>query len=100
VDVRLAIVLMRFRAAAERCGEPLDHLTDAQLLLGLGRVCSEDAFEPGALLAAGVERVGPEWSFLLEAVRSVASEEEAKSWLLRRRTWSWLRKLLVEARGD
>jgi hypothetical protein len=100
VDVRLAIVLMRFRAAAERCGEPLDHLTDAQLLLGLGRICGEDDIESDALLAAGVERVGPEWGFLLEAARSVATEEVSRPWLLRRRAWSWLRRLLVEARGD
>lgn len=91
----MTVALLRFRAAAARCGEPFDQLSDEQLLTGLGRVCAEGTFASAALRAAGIERVGPEWAELLEVTRATCGGTEKKS----RSTRSLRRRILGAGAG-
>jgi hypothetical protein len=96
--MRTEVALLRFRVAAARCGEPIDHLSDEQLLVGLGRICSEGTFAAAALLEAGIERVGPEWAGLLETAQATDAIPTTKAWSgrsLRRRIWVRLREHLT-----
>ncbi len=98
MDVQTEVVLLRFRVAAARCGEPIDNLSDEELVAGLGRICAEGIFPRPELLAAGIERVGPEWARLLETARASVANPATKTWSgrsLRRRIWMRVREHLT-----
>jgi len=69
MDMRLEDALLRFRASAARCGEPVDGLTDAQILQGISALLKERLWDQSDLLAAAMERIGSDWSYLVEAAR-------------------------------
>jgi hypothetical protein len=87
LNPELTSALLRFRTSAARCGESVDMLSDAQVLEGLGKLVTDDLIDHVKLLAAGLDRVGPEWPHLLDEGRAryaVRSQQSRPKWSLRK----------------